>query len=100
MASYTMDAEIRVSSYKGIGIDLRPLEIKRGGWIADFTLIQVVGSKTVETPYTATVTFPTREMANLAALESAHSIIEEKLWRSLVSCPKALVQGHAASIDE
>ena len=99
MASYTMDAEIRVSSYKGIGIDLRPLEIKRGGWIADFTLIQVVGSKTVETPYTATVTFPTREMASLAALESAHGIIEEKLWRSLVSCPKALVQGHAASTD-
>lgn len=99
MASYTMDAEIRVSSYKGIGIDLRPLEIKRGGWIADFTLIQVVGSKTVETPYAATVAFPTRELANLAALESAHSIIEEKLWRALLSCPTPPVQGHAASAD-
>jgi len=89
MASYTMNAEIRVSSYKGVGIDLRSLEIKREGWIADFTLIQVVGSKIVETPYAATVAFPTKELANLAALESAHSIIDEKLWRSLVSCPTA-----------
>jgi hypothetical protein len=94
-----MGAQIRVSSYKGIGIELRPLEIKRGGWIADFTLIQLVGSETVETPYAATVSFPTRELANLAALDFARSIIEENLWRSLAACPKAPVQGYAASAE-
>ena len=82
VASYTMDIESGVSSYKGIGIHLRPLQIKRGGWIVDFTLIQVVGSKIVAMPYAATVALPTRELANLAALESAHSIIEQELMHS------------------
>jgi hypothetical protein len=79
MASYGMDdVEIRVTSYKGIGIDLRPLELQRSGWIADFALIEEIGSKTIVTPYAATVSFPTIETAKDAALDFAYSIIDEK----------------------
>lgn len=67
-----------LASYKGISIELRPVELQQGGWKADFTLFENIGSETRSTLYDGTVTYPSRETAKLAALDSAWTIIDGK----------------------
>lgn len=67
-----------IDLYKGIGIELRPLELQQGGWMADFNLTEEAGSETILTRYPGRVAFPTRDAAKAAALRSARNIIDEK----------------------
>src|SRR5271157_4647342 len=48
-----------------------------GGWMADFTLIEDIESETIVRPYYGQRTFPTREDAISAALESARREINK-----------------------
>lgn len=63
--------------YKGVKIQPRPIELQAGGWKADFTLIEDIGSETIVRPYYGQRTFPTREDAISAALESARREINK-----------------------
>lgn len=72
------DAEISASSYKGIGIDLRPVELQQGEWMADFNLIEEIGSETIVTPHHGRAALPTRDDAKKVALDSARRIIDER----------------------
>ncbi len=67
-----------IASYKGIGIELRPVELQKGGWKADFNLTEEVGSESIVTQYHGEATYPTRDMAKVAALDSARVIIDGK----------------------
>jgi hypothetical protein len=66
------------ASYKGIEIELRPIKLQQGGWMADFTLSEDIGSEKTVMPYDGKMSFPTRETAKAAALDSARTIIDEK----------------------
>jgi hypothetical protein len=70
--------DVIVASYKGIAIELSPVELQEGGWKADFTLTEHTGSEVRPTFYYGTATYATREMAKLAALDSAWAIIDEE----------------------
>jgi hypothetical protein len=67
-----------IASYKGIKIRVHPTELRDGGWNADFTLQEDIGSTMTETPYYGQRAYPTRELAKQAALESARRVIDEK----------------------
>ena len=69
--------DVIVASYKGIAIELSPVELQGGRWKTDFTLTEHTGSEMRPTHYFGTATYSTREMAKLAALDSAWAIIDE-----------------------
>jgi len=64
--------------YKGIRITPQPRQLQGGGWVADFTLFVERGSATDTKSYDGKNVYPTREDAELAALDSARRVIEEE----------------------
>ena len=63
--------------YGGVDVLLHPQEVRPYGWKSDFTLIEDLGPKTAPQSYSGTFTYPTREDAACAALQSARTIIDE-----------------------
>ena len=56
-----MDDAIMV--YEGVRIAARPMELRSGGWKADFTLTEERGSENGETPFYGKNTYLTRDGA-------------------------------------
>ena len=71
-----------IAAYQGVSIVLQPREIKGGGWMADFTLIEERGSETDAPPYYGKNAYSTREDAKRAGLDSARRIIDETWSRA------------------
>jgi hypothetical protein len=63
--------------YGGVNVLLHPQKIKPCGWKGDFTLIEDLGCKADPQLYSGALTYPTREHAAYAALQSAIAIIDE-----------------------
>jgi hypothetical protein len=65
-----------IASYRGVRINAAPKQLEDGTWTADFVLVHHLGSETVETPYYAQRSYPTRDIAVKEAFEMAHREID------------------------
>jgi hypothetical protein len=66
--------------YKGRWVDPRAYELSNGsGWDAEVYIAEDVGSETVDTQYSLTRTFPTRETAIEAALNAGKRKVDENI---------------------
>jgi hypothetical protein len=63
--------------YRGVNVLLHPQEVRPWGWKGDFTLIEDLGSKADPQAYSGKLSYPSREDAMRAALQSAIALIDE-----------------------
>jgi len=80
------------ASYEKVAIEVRLVELEKGGWKADFTLSGHTDSQIIPTPlsFAREGAFSTREAAKKDAIEEAHRIIDEARTKAQKESPRTM----------